>query len=94
MVVGIGLLALTVWGVSTIVNNIADDATVDETESVETTKERFPYDKFERWCTEIYHACLNRDYYNKRCPRSGWIRCNHAYNDCLLGCSAGKWPTE
>ena len=94
VVVVVGIIALAIWGVYTIVNNIADDATVDEIESIEATKDCFPYDKCERWCTDIYHACLNREYYNKGCPPSGWVKCNVAKDACILGCSMGKWPTE
>ena len=94
VVVVVGIVALTVWGVYTIVNNIEDDATVDEIESVEVTNTTFNYTECEIWCRKNYYACLNIKYYNKGCPLSAWIECNAAYDACLFGCSMGKWPTE
>ena len=94
VVVGVGLVALTIWGISTLVDNVADDATADETESIENTRDNFSYDRCAEWCMSAYNRCMGVEYYDKRCRPSAKKKCSDLYAACIRGCRGGKWPTE
>ena len=94
VVVGVALVVLTIWGVSTIANNVTNDATVDEIESVNETNDNFNYDRCAALCMLAYNGCMGVEYYNNRCRPAAKKKCSDIYDACILGCSGGIWPTE